>query len=168
MTGEGRKKIFLSHAGEDRNFVLRLAAQIEEEWHRQVPDSVAEVFCTSKNEDRFKELKQVLRPEANWREETERWEEELRQFLRQNLLGSAAYLLLVTKQSIKKNSAWIQFEIDIASERAGDKSGFFFPCVAEGATFRDLPAKANMFQGIDLGSHDGISNLITALNFDFD
>src|SRR5262249_40266422 len=34
--------------------------------------------------------------------------------------------------------------------------------------FSDLPAKANMFQGIDLGSHDGVNNLITALNFDFE
>ncbi len=126
MTNEERKKIFLSHAGEDHDFALRLAAQIEEHWHRQVPNSAAEVFCTSKNEYRFKELKQVLRPEANWREETERWEEELRQFLRQNLVGSAAYLLLVTKQSIKKNSAWVQFEIDIASERAKEMRGFFF------------------------------------------
>ena len=50
-------------------------------------------------------MKQVLASEANWREETERWEEELR-LLNQNLLGSAAYLLLVTEQSIKKNSAF--------------------------------------------------------------
>jgi hypothetical protein len=168
LANEGHKKIFLSHAGEDRNFVLRLVAQIEEQWHREVPDSVAEVFCTSKNEYRFKELKQALGPEANWREETKRWEEELRQFLRQNLLGSAAYLLLVTEHSVKKNSAWIQFEIDIASERAGDKGGFFFPCLAEGATFSDLPEKARWWQAIDLASHDGMEKLIAALNMDFD
>src|SRR5262245_53660470 len=51
---------------------------------------------------------------------------------------------------------------------SGPHGGLFAPCVAEGATFSELPEKASRFQAIDLASHDGISNLITALNFDFE
>jgi hypothetical protein len=163
------REVARSTGGQLSSAYVRTSNQGTHRWAAQgdLPDQP----LSSKNEYRLKELKQVLRPEANWRAETERWEEELRQFLRQNLLGSTAYLLLVTEQSIKKNSAWIQFEIDIAFERAKEvrpHGGFFAPCVAEGATLSDLPAKANRFQGIDLGSHDGVSNLITALNFDFE
>ncbi len=39
--------------------------------------------------------------------------------------------------------------------------------MAEGATFRDLPAEAREFNGIDLASHDAMEKLITALNTDF-
>ena len=62
-------------------------------------------------------------------------------------------MLLVTKQSLEKHSTWIAFEIDVASEQTKERQqSFFYPCVAEGATFGELPEKAIRFQAIDLGS----------------
>ena len=150
-----RKKIFLSHAGQDAKFALRLGRQIESQWAFQVGDNV-DVFCTSKAEHRFKGLGQG----SDWQKEYPRWEEDLRQYLRQHLVGSDAYILLVTRQSIQKNSGWVAFEIDVASEQAVERQRFFFPCVAEGATLSDLPDKARMFQGIELASQDAVSELV--------
>ena len=153
MVNEARKQIFLSHAGQDAEFARRLAARIECEWTRRQTAHEAHVFCTSEPQYRFKDLKQVLRPGSFWRRQVSEWEEELRQYLRQNLIGSAAYVLLVTKQSLEKHSTWIAFEIDVASEQTKERQqSFFYPCVAEGATFGELPEKAIRFQAIDLGS----------------
>jgi hypothetical protein len=160
MTDVARKQLFLSHAGEDADFALRLARQLETEWLLQAPRSYVDVFCTSKHEHRYRDLRKTMPLGANFREEGERWEKELRQYLHQNLLTSTAYLLLVTKQSNRKSSAWIAFEIDVASEHAKQTQTFFFPCVAEGATLGDLPSKANEFQGIDLASAGAVRELV--------
>jgi len=161
MIDVARKKLFLSHAGEDADFAFRLVQQIETEWQLQ-GHPFPEVFCTSHPEHRFKELQQIMHPGANLREESQRWEEELRQYLRKNLVGSEAYFLLVTKRSLRKNSAWIAFEIDVADELARERGLFFFPLVAEGATLGDLPGKAKMFQGIELASKDAVRKLLHA------
>src|SRR5262245_167325 len=116
MTDVARKKLFLSHASEDADFAHRLISQIEEVWQLQIPGPIPEVFCTSHPEHRFK---------ANWHEESQRRDEELRQYLRQNLVGSTAYLVLVTKRRLRNNSAWNAFEIDVADEIARERGLFF-------------------------------------------
>jgi hypothetical protein len=177
MTALARKRIFLSHAGEDAGYVFQLVEQIKDEWNRRVPDCELEVFCTSDFEHRFKDFQQYERPAprrkskgprwpprklegADLHAERQRYEDELRQYLRQNLIDSTSYVLLVTPRSIQKNSAWIAFEIDVASEQAEERRRVFFPCVAEGATLSDLPDKARMFQGIELPSQDAMRQLV--------
>jgi hypothetical protein len=149
MAKQTHRQIFLSHAGEDADLALRFAAQIKDTLLKYRRSDI-EVFCTSTPAHRFKDLK-----EGRWmgllsRAEVLRWEEELRQYLRQNILHSVVYVLLVTKQSLAKNSRWIAFEIEVGIEQNEAGNGIFIPCLAEEVSSGELPEEVRRRQALQL------------------
>jgi len=152
--------MFLSHSGRDKDRATKLAATLElklaELGHR------VEVFNTSEPEHRYKEL--VLSAGDDWRGRSERYDDELREYLRKNLESSTAFLSLVTPNSREAGSKVIEFEMDVAGSlaRKGQRP-FFFPCLSAGASFGDLPANAHEFQGVDLDDDAGMMRLMEGL-----
>jgi len=153
--------VFLSHSGLDHKLANDLAQRLE--LGLNVRGLSVRVFNTSEPENRFKDIREVIEVGANFAVETEKYEAELRAYLKGNLLSSAAYVLLVTKQSLRKNSGWIEFEMELARAPAKKKCQFFFPCAADGATLSQLPRVASYFQGIQLDAHDGFRKLSGAV-----
>lgn len=156
--GEFKYDIFLSHAGEDHAQARAITASILRELNstRDV-----RVFNTSEPENRFHEFLRTKPDEPI----TSQWDRAaLRQYLRDNMIASRSYLLLVTPQSLAKRSEWIEFEIATARELAQQRyASFFFPCVYGGATLSRLPEGAFTFQGVELSSQDGVTQLVYAL-----
>lgn len=110
-----------------------------------------EIFNTSEPEYRYKELKELISPGDDFRQKAYAYDEELKNYLKRHLSESAIYLLLVTPRSLDAHSGWIEFEMHAAREVLGtEHRRFFMPCVAGGATLRELPTPANLFQGIEL------------------
>lgn len=148
-------QIFLSHAGEDADLALRIAARLE----RDVLTNYgpARIFNTSAPENRFRDLEDFLPAGEEFR--PDEWEAELRAYLKHHIHSSAAYVLLVTPQSLRKRSKWIQFEIDTAyDEQQGGRIGFI-PCAAGGARLADLPSKAAAFQGVNISEQQGFREI---------
>ena len=144
-------QIFLSHAGEDADLAKRIVARLE----RDVLTNYGPVrlFNTSAPENRFRDFEDYVAAGEEFR--PEEWEEELRAYLKQHIHSSAAYVLLVTPQSLSKRSKWIEFEIDTAYDEQQDGRIGFVPCAANGASLADLPAKAEAFQGVNLSEAQG-------------
>ena len=93
------------------------------------------------------------------------YDQQLRDYLEKNLSTSAAYVLLVTPESLAADSAWIKFEIEQASQKARAVNGlYFFPCAADGAKLTQLPGQSQEFQGIELRDHDSMAKLVEAID----
>jgi antiphage defense system Thoeris ThsB-like protein len=120
--------IFLSHWGEDASQAVWLASQLERRLDRLGTTSV-HVFVTSDPADRFKELRDTAAPGEDWRSRHESWAQELRQYLSERLDQAAAYLLLVTQQSVTRNSAWVRWEIQEGTNLARARGIAFVPCL---------------------------------------
>ena len=161
MNTQRKKQIFLSHSGEDHDFATKLSNQIEKELRCSGYD--VDVFNTSEVQYRFEDIRERIRPGAIWSQEAARWESELKRYLKENILNSKVYLLLVTQRSLQMNSGWIAFEISIAQQEAEKRLLFFFPCVSQGADLGQLPEGGRMFQGIDLTAEKGNRKLVEAL-----
>ena len=73
-------------------------------------------------------------------------------------------MALITPKSLAAASELIEFEIETArAEALKGRRPFFFPCVADGESFGDLPAAAMEFQGIELEEEEGLERLLEAL-----
>ena len=150
------QEVFLSHSGLDREVAQSLSSRIEQALH-------VKVFNTSGSEDRFKDLKHILLHEMDWEVEAEKYDAQLKDYLRKNLLDSNAYLLLVTERSLQAESSWIEFEMKVALEQAAQRRSFFFPVVTEAKLLGRLPRVAARFQGISIESENGIEELLEVL-----
>ena len=160
---ERRLKIFLSHSGLDSDRSISLQQELQGRFKNFGYN--IKIFNTSTVEDRFKKLESIIAAGVDWIEEAKKYEEELRKYLEQNLADSTAYLLLVTPKSLRANSRWIQFEIETAKSKAiTEKRHFFFPCVAEGATLRELPSGAMEFQGLKLEASGSLEKLVEVID----
>jgi hypothetical protein len=157
------QQIFLIYSGHDADRATQFAATLEQELARLGHD--VQVFNTSEPEHRYKDLQDLLHVGEDWRLRVQRYEEDLRSYLRKNLEESAAFLVLVTPKSLAAASRVIEFEINTARAAAKEQSrASFFPCVAGGATLRDLPEGAEDFQGIELDAQHGLARLLEALD----
>jgi len=155
-------QIFLSHSGRDASRAIGLAAQLEAELTKL--GHVAHVFNTSEPEYRYGELREVLTLGEDWRSRAEQYDRELREYLRENLTKSVAFLTLVTPESLSAASKLIEFEIETARAVAlQNGAAFFFPCVAGGAHLSQLPGGAIEFQGVALDEEGGLGRLIEGL-----
>lgn len=153
---KSRQDVFLSHSGLDHEVAESLSKRIEQALR-------IKVFNTSGSQDRFKDLRQIIKPGTDWSVEAEKYDAELKDYLRKNLLDSNAYLLLVTERSLQSDSSWIEFEMQLASEQAKHKDLFFFPVVTEVHTLGRLPRVAARFQAIAISSEDGFRKLLEVL-----
>jgi hypothetical protein len=161
MADKKKLSIFLSHAGEDQLIAIDLANKIKSALLGQ--GYKVDVFNTSEPEHRFKDLKDVLLPGDLWEPKIKRYDTELAAYLQKHLALSFAYLLLVTRNSLIKNSEWIEMEMSVAKEEAERKKLYFIPCVTEGAELSQLPKQAETFLGLDISAEDGIDPLTTIL-----
>ena len=142
LTSKNRQ-VFLSHSGVDEYRATEFAATLE----RRLADlgDQVEVFNTSEPEHRYKDL--LLTAGQDWRAHTERYEDELRTYLTQNMEKSSAFLSLVTPNSLRAASKVIEFEIETAHSMAmRNQAPFFFPCVTGGASLRNLPPARGSFR----------------------
>ena len=156
-------KLFLSHSGLDAT--LSISVQTSLEGHFSALRHHITVFNTSTPHDRFQTLESYTAPGTLWSREVIAYENELRQYLRQSLNDSSAYLLLVTPRSLAANSNWVRFEIDTARSIAlHGKKSFFFPCVGGGTSLRQLPAGAEEFQGLDLHDPTWLERLASTIS----
>ena len=153
---QSRQEVFLSHSGLDREVADSLSKRIEQALR-------IKVFNTSGSQDRFKDFQQFSRPGMDWWTEAEKYDAQLKDYLRKNLLDSNAYLLLVTERSLRAQSSWIEFEMQVASEQAEHKDLFFFPVVTEANLLGRLPRVATRFQGIAITSENGFGKLLEVL-----
>jgi hypothetical protein len=155
-------KLFLSHSGLDSSLSLELQSDLERAF--QIRGFSPRIFNTSTPEDRFEDLRSILTAGATWRQEYEKYKKRLEKYLEENLRTSDGYLLLVTPQSLKARSEWIQFEIDLARSKAmRERQSFFFPCVAAGAKLTELPREADEFQGLDVSSPRWLDRFIRVI-----
>jgi hypothetical protein len=155
-------KVFLSHSGLDASRATELAARLKQELAHQGFD--VEVFNTSEPEHRYEDLQELLATGEDFGARAAKYEEELRAYLAQNLTESSAFVSLVTPRSLQPASKVIDFELDTARELAQTRQTlFFFPCVADGATLRQLPRRAMEFQGIDLDGELGMARVVEAI-----
>jgi hypothetical protein len=156
-------QMFLSHSGHDADRATQFAATLEKELARLGYD--VQIFNTSEPEHRYQSLQELLNVGEDWRLRAQEYEQDLRSYLRRNLEESAAFLMLVTPNSLAAASGVIEFEIATARAAAKAQSrAFFFPCVAAGATLRDLPDGAEEFEGVELDAQHGLARLLEALD----
>ncbi len=148
--------VFLSHAGEDHELASRTATGVKSAFARRGRE--LNVLNTSTSSDRFYELQQAYREPS-----IERFEQELREYLESSMTRSRAYVLLVTRQSLGKNSKWIAFEIATARQIAAGRPNFFISCVS-GVKLTEIPAAAADFPGVDIASDRGLGALIDCLS----
>lgn len=128
--------IFLSHWGEDASQALWPASHLERRLDSLGTRSV-HVFVTSDPADRFKELRDTFASGEDWGSRHEGWAQEPRQYRSERLDQAAAYLLLVTQQSVTRNSAWVLWEIHEGTNLARTRGIAFVPCLL-GAGFNAL------------------------------
>ena len=107
--GGSSVKIFLSHAGADAADARRLADKLWDRLRRNSPDVA--VFCTSQPEDRMPDPLLSIRPGQNFEMEARAAIERLRDYLRENIVTSQAYLVLVTRRSLEESRPWVRWEI---------------------------------------------------------
>jgi hypothetical protein len=156
------RTVFLSHSGLDAARATALATRLERELASR--RFHVEVFNTSESEHRCKDLRYLLESGEDWRTRAGRYEEELRAYLAKNMSDAAAFVSLVTPTSLIAASKVIEFELDTAHEIARMRqTPFFFPCVADGATLRELPRRAIEFQGVELDGESGMARLVEAI-----
>ena len=157
---KSKKKIFLSHSGKDKEYAIEIAKKIEVHLKLISSSFEFEIFNTSHQRYRFKEFEKMVLVEESFKEKYFEWEKELIMYLKKNLLASDIYLLLVTKRSLLENSKLILWEMKLADKEARKrKASFFIPCLYNGASFAELPTKAEYFQGVDLNSEEGFIKL---------
>jgi len=128
------KRVFLSHAGEDHEIAKWFADRLRQ--HLSQAKLTTEVFNTSEPEYRlFKATEELFfaTPQTGTDYLAKR-AVEVQEYLEKNLGQAVVYLLLVTRRSLRKQSAWIAFEMVCASKRAIA----FVPCLCEGVTLLDI------------------------------
>lgn len=176
-------KVFLSHSGADAADARWLAEKLQDRLVRTDPNAV--IFCTSRVEDRLPDPLPSIRPGQNWEMEIRAAAEEVRDYLRENMVGSQAYLLLVTRRSLQESRAWVRWEMLEAQAMAKDQALKFIPCLLgvpfsalssmvtapisspyaewEAGAIPDSALRPHEFQGGDVGSPEGLEKLALAL-----
>jgi hypothetical protein len=151
--------VFLSHAGEDGDKASHLAGWIND--HVGSKTRKLSVFNTSEPQNRFRESWDRLSPGAEWSVIGKRMDEDLRTYLRDNMVASRVYLLLVTPHSVTKHSEWIKFEIETAKGLTSDDldSLAFIPCVTDGVSLSFPLDGSELFQRFDISSESGLFKL---------
>jgi antiphage defense system Thoeris ThsB-like protein len=173
--------VFLSHWHEDGDEASWLAAELRHRLHSLEGVDI-EVFATSTPAHRFEDFNPT--GGALWQPLYEAWVEDLRAFLTEALDGAGAYLLLLTRSSMTRHSAWVRWEIRHATQRAKERGIAFIPCLlgvgydalqsdAAGRSSEwqrlevgkddDGPHPEAEFQAIDLKAADGLTRLVEAL-----
>jgi hypothetical protein len=154
-----KRLVFLSHSGRDAGRATEIAATLEQRLAER--GLQVEVFNTSEPEHRYEDLRELLLAGQDWRARAEQYDDELRRYLIQNMKESAAFLSLVTPNSLEAASRVIEFELQTARSMAiGKETPFFFPCVADGASLGHLPPAAMEFEGVDLDAEEGLTRLV--------
>jgi hypothetical protein len=181
--GGSSVKIFLSHAGADAADARRLADKLWDRLRRNSPDVA--VFCTSQPEDRMPDPLLSIRPGQNFEMEARAAIERLRDYLRENIVTSQAYLVLVTRRSLEESRPWVRWEILEAQAMAKDQTLRFIPCLLdvpsrtlqsmvtalikseweewEVGAIPDSSLRPYEFQGVDVSSPRGLEELALAL-----
>jgi hypothetical protein len=180
--GVSSVKIFLSHAHADAADALRLADRLRNRLQQNSRD--VHIFCTSQAQDRlpYSSPSERLAQGLEVREtEVRAAAEKLRDYLRENMVTSQAYLVLVTPRSLQKSGPWVRWEMFEAQEMAKNQALRFIPCLLD-VPFRalwsmltapsssdwarletgDIPAEAlqpHNFQGVDVSSPEGLEEL---------
>jgi TIR domain len=121
-------KVFLSHAHADAADALSLAAELRV---RLADTKSLEIFCTSKPEDSLPDPSRYIRPGENWEVAMRAAMEKLRDFLRENMMESRAYLLLITRRSLEYSRPWIRWEMLEAQKMADERGLKFIPCLLD-------------------------------------
>ena len=88
-------------------------------------------FCTSQPEDRLPDPLLSIRPGQNFEIEARAATERLRDYLRENIVTSQAYLVLVTRRSLEESRPWVRWEIIEAQAIAKDQTLRFIPCLLD-------------------------------------
>ena len=155
-------KLFLSHSGLDATLSISMKTSIE--GHFSALGHHITVFNTSTPCDRFKTLPSYLDPGTLRTPDATRYENELEQYLLENVSDASAYLLLVTPESLAANSHWVRLEIDWALYRATHDPRYpFFPCLAGGVSVKQLPDGAQEFTELRLDDSTWLENLAHSL-----
>jgi hypothetical protein len=152
--------VFLSHAGEDRETAATISARVNNFFQNQ--GRSVTVFNTSESQFRFKDRSEraLLLPEVVL------YDQELAEYLIENMIASRAYLLLITPLSLKLRKDWVEFEIEVGTQVARELRRCFFPCFANGAKLTDLYAlqrEVGEFQSVDLSVEMGLVALLRVL-----
>jgi hypothetical protein len=176
-------RIFLSHAGADATDARRLANELRDRLRRNIPDVA--VFCTSQADDRLQDPSLFMSLGRNYETEGRAAAERLRAYLRENMVTSQAYLLLVTPRSIEESRPWIRWETFEAQEMAKSQALSFIPCLLdvpfsallsmvrapirskfdewEAGAIPDSALRPYAFQGVDVSSPGGLEKLALGL-----
>jgi hypothetical protein len=111
--------------------------------------------------------------------------EKVREYLRENMVGSQAYLLLVTRRSLQESRPWVRWEMFEAQAIAKDQALKFIPCLLdvpfsallsmvtvpstsawaewEAGAIPNSALHPHNFQGVDVGSPKALEKLALAL-----
>jgi TIR domain len=157
-----RWDVFLSHAGEDHATAAKFAEWLTDDFRERGRNVT--VFNTSVPEMRYRERPD---PRDAFSAEAMNYDEQLAEFLIENMVESTLYLLLVTPWSLAKRSQWVAYEIRVAKALADHvHRRFFFPCLAEGAEMAQLVAleDAAEFSAVDVSSRSGLDFLARCLD----
>jgi hypothetical protein len=120
--------IFLSHQSANGAAALRLARDLEGRFERNGTIDVR-VFVTADPAYRFRDLLEVLEEGDDWKLQLRAWANQLREYLTEHLEGAVAYLLLLTDHSMRRDSAWVRWEIQEATKIARERHIPFIPCL---------------------------------------
>ena len=127
--------VFLSHPHSNARTAIALAHWLEAAFANQI-----DVVCTSEPEHRIDRGNMVTTG------------------LVKHIAMSSVVLVLVTSESLKL--PWLFYEMG-AAHALGK---LFIPCVAQGLSLLDLPPQAHEYQGVELGSAAGLTNLVRVLS----
>ena len=176
--------MFLSHAHIDAEDALSLANDLDIRLTKAGVADVA-IFCTSKPEYSLPNPEDYMIPGAEWQKEYHIAVKELRGYLRENMITSQAYLLLVTPRSVEYSRPWIRWEMLEAQEMAKERGLRFIPCLlgVSASALRSMvtaPVSSEFaemlagkipnsalhpydFQAVDVSSPAGLDTLASAL-----
>ena len=122
--------IFLSHSGIDADLANRIAREIETYFDEAFNRKVV-VFNTSLPEYRFAELTSRVRDGDHSEAALAGYQDELRRYLGDYLARSSAYLLLITRETLRRVSGWVQWEASEGTVLAAKRNLPFVPFVAD-------------------------------------
>jgi Thoeris protein ThsB, TIR-like domain len=145
--------VFLSHWHEDQAEANWLAEELRKRLQPGGPE--IEIFSTSDPAHRFEAFDPA--PGTAWQPVLEAWAEDLRAFLQEHLEGAGVYLLLLTQSSVRRNSAWVRWEIRHATQRASELGVPFIPCllgVGYEALWSDTARRSSEWQRLEVGEDD--------------
>jgi len=125
-------RIFLGHVGEDHELAASLTSAVEHGLASR--DVEVCVFNTSDDRHRFPEVDLGDDWGTADLQRVFDYGAALKEYLASSLSESVAYLLLVTRRSLDKNSGWVAFE----AERAAQCDTPFIPCLANGLTWQEI------------------------------